>query len=200
MNRIVSKSNLLTIKWPKFQPIESWFNQIKAQSYKQKFDENGYTIIPDIIPPECLPIYQKCYSILMKNEINCKKHRHDLGAHNSQTQTGTDNTGQIMWPSLYFTNIHDGPLHQRSLALNKLFSGDDMVFDFDHLIFKEGQTKTETPWHQDEAYWPTMEDKRATSCWVAMDDTTVENGCIWFIPKSHLKILPHRPVAEGKHI
>ena len=46
---------------------------------------------------------------------------------------------------------------------------------------------TTTPWHQDEAYWPTMPDKRALSFWIAIDDATKENGCMWYAPKSHLQ-------------
>jgi ectoine hydroxylase-related dioxygenase (phytanoyl-CoA dioxygenase family) len=65
--------------------------------------------------------------------------------------------------------------------------------DFDMLINKAPFTDTPTPWHQDAAYWIDMPDKRAASCWLALDEATVENGCMWYIPASHLKpIRPHR--------
>ena len=55
-----------------------------------------------------------------------------------------------------------------------------------------------TPWHQDCAYWIDMPDKRAVSCWVALDDVDVDNGCMWFVPTSHLlPIRPHRPAGKG---
>ncbi|MNY42738.1 Phytanoyl-CoA dioxygenase (PhyH) [compost metagenome] len=38
-----------------------------------------------------------------------------------------------------------------------------------------------------------MPDKRATSCWLALDEATVDNGCMWFVPGSNLKeVRPHR--------
>lgn len=39
-------------------------------------------------------------------------------------------------------------------------------------------------WHQDEIYIPTR-DRSLIGAWVALDDATVENGCLWVIPGSH---------------
>ncbi|WP_208073799.1 phytanoyl-CoA dioxygenase family protein [Bradyrhizobium barranii] len=39
-------------------------------------------------------------------------------------------------------------------------------------------------WHQDESYVPTR-DKSLTSIWVALEDATLENGCLWVVPGSH---------------
>jgi len=41
-----------------------------------------------------------------------------------------------------------------------------------------------TSWHLDTPYW-SFSDKRAISIWVALDDVTLENGCLFFIPGSH---------------
>lgn len=39
-------------------------------------------------------------------------------------------------------------------------------------------------WHQDEIYIPTR-DRSLIGAWIALDDATVENGCLWVIPRSH---------------
>jgi phytanoyl-CoA hydroxylase len=45
-------------------------------------------------------------------------------------------------------------------------------------------------YHQDERYIPT-EDRSLTGAWIALDDATVENGCLWAVPGSHRgEILP----------
>ncbi|MFD1141134.1 phytanoyl-CoA dioxygenase family protein [Larkinella insperata] len=41
-----------------------------------------------------------------------------------------------------------------------------------------------TSWHLDTPYW-SFTDRRALSIWVALDDATLENGCLFFIPGSH---------------
>ena len=41
-----------------------------------------------------------------------------------------------------------------------------------------------TAWHLDAPYW-SFEDRRALTVWVALDDATVENGCLWYLPGTH---------------
>jgi phytanoyl-CoA hydroxylase len=39
-------------------------------------------------------------------------------------------------------------------------------------------------WHQDEIYIPTR-DRSLCGAWIAMDDATIESGCLWVVPGSH---------------
>ncbi len=39
-------------------------------------------------------------------------------------------------------------------------------------------------WHQDETFIPTR-DRSMTGVWIALDEATVDNGCLWVIPGSH---------------
>jgi ectoine hydroxylase-related dioxygenase (phytanoyl-CoA dioxygenase family) len=41
-----------------------------------------------------------------------------------------------------------------------------------------------TAWHLDNPYW-SFSSRDAISIWVALDDATLENGCLYFIPGSH---------------
>ena len=43
-----------------------------------------------------------------------------------------------------------------------------------------------TSWHLDTPFW-SFSDRRALSIWVALDDATLENGCLYFIPGSYHK-------------
>lgn len=72
-----------------------------------------------------------------------------------------------------------------------------MELDFDMLINKAPHTNTITPWHQDAAYWIETPDKRAVSCWIALDDVNENNGCMWFIPKRDEIIKPHSLYLKG---
>lgn len=40
------------------------------------------------------------------------------------------------------------------------------------------------PYHQDSAYF-TIEPLELVTCWTALDDVTIGNGCMWVIPGSH---------------
>ena len=39
-------------------------------------------------------------------------------------------------------------------------------------------------WHQDERFIPTR-DRSLLGAWIAIDDATVDNGCLWVVPGSH---------------
>jgi phytanoyl-CoA hydroxylase len=51
------------------------------------------------------------------------------------------------------------------------------------MMFIKASGKPGQAWHQDEVYIPTR-DRSLTGGWIAMDDATVENGCLWVIPGS----------------
>ena len=52
------------------------------------------------------------------------------------------------------------------------------------MLFIKAAGKPGQAWHQDEDYIPTR-DRSLTAAWMALDDATVENGCLQVIPGSH---------------
>jgi ectoine hydroxylase-related dioxygenase (phytanoyl-CoA dioxygenase family) len=52
------------------------------------------------------------------------------------------------------------------------------------MLFVKATGKPGQAWHQDEDFIPTR-DRSLTGAWIAMDDATVENGCLWVIPGAH---------------
>ena len=52
------------------------------------------------------------------------------------------------------------------------------------MLFIKASGKPGQAWHQDEDFIPTR-DRSLTGGWIALDDATVENGCLWVIPGSH---------------
>ncbi|QNL48205.1 phytanoyl-CoA dioxygenase family protein [Olivibacter sp. SDN3] len=55
-----------------------------------------------------------------------------------------------------------------------------------------------TSWHLDTPFW-SFSDRRALSIWVALDDATLENGCLFFIPGSHRETTFENP-GIGKNM
>lgn len=52
------------------------------------------------------------------------------------------------------------------------------------MLFIKASGKPGQAWHQDEDFIPTR-DRSLTGGWIALDDATTENGCLWVIPGSH---------------
>jgi phytanoyl-CoA hydroxylase len=55
-----------------------------------------------------------------------------------------------------------------------------------------------TSWHLDTPFW-SFSDRRALSIWVALDDATLENGCLYFIPGSYHTTIFENP-GIGKNM
>jgi len=54
----------------------------------------------------------------------------------------------------------------------------------DQIQYKPPVTGGPTHWHQDHPLWPLIQPADLVSAWVALDDATVENGCMWMVPGS----------------
>jgi ectoine hydroxylase-related dioxygenase (phytanoyl-CoA dioxygenase family) len=52
------------------------------------------------------------------------------------------------------------------------------------MLFIKAAGKPGQAWHQDEFYIPTR-DRSLCGGWIAIDDATTENGCLWVLPGSH---------------
>lgn len=52
-------------------------------------------------------------------------------------------------------------------------------------------------WHQDYSYWTRTGPIQHLTCWTGLDDANVENGCLYYVPKSHRWGLLDKPDLAG---
>ena len=62
--------------------------------------------------------------------------------------------------------------------------GDDVVAWGSHFFCKMPGDGKRVSWHQDSSYWP-LTPSMAVTAWLAIDDASVENACMRYIPGSH---------------
>jgi hypothetical protein len=58
-------------------------------------------------------------------------------------------------------------------------------FWHDQLFCKPAHHGGVVAWHQDYSYWTRTEPLAHLTCWMALDDSTLENGCVHYVPGSH---------------
>lgn len=81
------------------------------------------------------------------------------------------------------------PVFQR---LTRELIGPDVRLYWDQLVYKKPGTADEFPWHQDNGY-TFVRPQQYLTCWVALTDATVANGCPWIVPGAHTQgTLEHR--------
>lgn len=74
----------------------------------------------------------------------------------------------------------DGPL----VDVAEQIIGPNLKAATSQLTFKTRGNRMVFPWHQDNGYGE-LEPYNALSCLTALDDTSLENGCLWVIPGSN---------------
>lgn len=69
---------------------------------------------------------------------------------------------------------------------------------WDQAVYKKPGNPEEFPWHQDNGY-TYVEPQQYLTCWIALTDATVKNGCPWVVPGLHrLGTLPTKqPHSAG---
>jgi len=72
--------------------------------------------------------------------------------------------------------------------------GPDIKLFRDALMMKPPRHGSAKPYHQDSAYWQ-IDPPDLVSVWIALDDATLENGCMRVIPGSH-----QSGVMEHQHL
>lgn len=80
--------------------------------------------------------------------------------------------------------VYDLLTHRRIVAYVKDLLGENIIGWGSHFFCKMPGDGKRVSWHQDASYWPFSE-SRAVTVWLAIDDATVENACMRFIPGSH---------------
>jgi len=159
-----------------------------TQEQIQYFKTNGFIVIEDFLSPEEL---EKWRSAVMQ----AVKERKGLKMPGKDVQVGKDDG--INEDSEYFSKVFDQLLNLwqtndqvKEIMLDErigkmaaqLSGAEGIRIWHDQALFKRPWANP-TSWHLDTPFW-SFTDRRALSIWVALDDATLENGCLYFIPGS----------------
>jgi ectoine hydroxylase-related dioxygenase (phytanoyl-CoA dioxygenase family) len=71
-----------------------------------------------------------------------------------------------------------------TVAASQLLGG-AVRFWHDQLFCKPARHGGVVAWHQDYSYWTRTTPLAHLTCWIGLDDSTRENGCVHYVPGSH---------------
>jgi len=93
---------------------------------------------------------------------------------------------------------HDVLWNPRFLVAASQLLGDKAVrFWHDQLFYKPPKKGGVVAWHQDYSYWTRTKPMEHLTCWCGLDDSTLENGCVQYVPGSHRWGLLDKPELAG---
>jgi hypothetical protein len=82
---------------------------------------------------------------------------------------------------------------------SQLFGG-AVRFWHDQLFCKPAHHGGVVAWHQDYSYWTRTAPMAHLTCWIGLDDSDAENGCLQYVPGSHRwDLLPITGLAGDMH-
>jgi ectoine hydroxylase-related dioxygenase (phytanoyl-CoA dioxygenase family) len=114
----------------------------------------------------------------------------------------SDNPDTILFHALGAWRIsngfHDVLWNPRFLvAASQLLSDNPVRFWHDQLFCKPAKQGGVVAWHQDYSYWTRTKPIAHLTCWCSLDDSTIENGCLQYVPGSHKWGLLDKPALAG---
>jgi ectoine hydroxylase-related dioxygenase (phytanoyl-CoA dioxygenase family) len=166
------------------------------------FRREGYLAIDSLTTPEDVAFLRESYDRIFEQRAG-----RDEG--NQFDLAGTDEEGkaanlpQILNPAKYAPEMNQSLLLANATQLVRDLFGPEAKCSFAHAIFKPPHTGAETPWHQDAAYWNEWKDYPDTvSIWVPLQEATLHNGCMQFVPRSHsaMEIWRHQSINNDPRI
>lgn len=145
------------------------------------YRENGFVAVPDFLAPDELAAWREA----VHEAVGA---RGDYKTPGKDWKSGDDYYDHVFVQRLNLWQDH-GKVRRLMLdwRIGKLACDlegiDGLRVWHDQALFKAPWANP-TSWHLDTPYW-SFSHRNAVSIWIALDDATLENGCMWFIPGSH---------------
>ncbi|MFZ9683481.1 MAG: phytanoyl-CoA dioxygenase family protein, partial [Cephaloticoccus sp.] len=160
------------------------------------YQEQGYLAIDAIMPAEEIAVVKAIYDRLFTPEAGSDADLYDLNG--AREKGKTTSIPQILNPAKYAPELLATQMVANLKSIMQQLHGAETKMMGDHAINKPPHNAAATPWHQDEAYWNPAKEYSSLSIWIPLQPATKENGCMHFVPGSHLsEIVPHRPIGDN---
>jgi ectoine hydroxylase-related dioxygenase (phytanoyl-CoA dioxygenase family) len=161
-----------------------------------QFRRDGYIVIGPLLSPKQIDLVKEKTRALASGEIPTSgaelltEPEFLNGKRNPKSQY--ERTCQIIGVSRAIPELEDYITNPSLLDLLENILGRPLYFNHDHAFLKHPNGGLGAPLHQDHSYWcDKYKPSPIVSCWVALDNATIDNGCLRVWPGSHLKgVLP----------
>lgn len=181
---LANHHNLIGELFPSLSPLEAWDRYHLSPEQIDFFEENGYLS-----------------HIQMLDEEQINRLRSDLEAISDSSHPGHElfyefnsnesgDPDRVLFHSLGHWRItqgfHDVLWNPRFVvAASQLLGHKTVRFWHDQLFSKPAHHGGVVAWHQDYSYWTRTQPMQHLTCWTGLDDSSTENGCLYYIPGSH---------------
>lgn len=174
-------------------------NTSLSQAQIEQYQQDGFIVMEDFLTAEELEHWRRAVGEAVSSRGSTK-----LAGHEKDAKW---QSGDAYYDRVFVQRIN---LWQDSPAVRKLMLDprlgkmaaelagvDGIRIWHDQALIKQAWGNP-TGWHLDNPYW-SFYSRQAISIWVALDDVTYDNGCLYFVPGTH-KTASFDNVGIGQNI
>ncbi len=163
----------------------------------EHYHEHGYIIVRDLFSlqetsemlAECESIHRGDFGELFADAAQVEPEFAEAAKKNPELARLARKFSAVVERSVIFRKCL---LKDKLLSILRDILGPDILLFRDILMMKPARVGSKMPWHQDSNYWP-IQPASLCSIWTALDEATIENGCMRVIPGSHkLDLIPSK--------
>lgn len=171
-------------------------NQL-TEDQVRSYQQNGFVIIEDFLSSDELKEWREAVKEAVHERHGRKFPDQDIKTgENDGINEDADYYGKVFDQliNLWQTNerMKKIMLDERIGQMASQLSGQDGIRIWHDQTLTKQPWANPTAWHLDTPFW-SFDHREALSIWVALDDATLENGCLFFIPGSHKKTTFENP-------
>ena len=155
----------------------------------QFYQTNGFIVIEDFLSPEELERWRVTVMAAVTERAGIKIPGKDIKTGEADgINEDADYFGKVFDQllNLWQTNeeVKELMMDQQIGRMAAELAGVEGIRIFHDQALIKRPWANPTAWHLDTPFW-SFSDRNAISIWVALDDATLQNGCLFFIPGSH---------------
>lgn len=171
-----------------------------TQQEVDRFHEDGFLSISNITTVEEIGRLREIFDDLFTNRAGWDKG--DLFDFSGIDTPGVaPSVPQLLEPSRYAPALKKINFRANAQAIARQLLGPTAEQVFEHAIVKPPGTGGETPWHQDEAFYPKFTNYRSITLWLPLQPVDTVNGCLDFIAGSNKgPLLPHQSINNDPRV
>jgi ectoine hydroxylase-related dioxygenase (phytanoyl-CoA dioxygenase family) len=184
------------------QPLTEIFSSAGADDFLLSgeqinfFHENGYLAGIKTLDETQIAVLRGALDELMKPAQAANPHFYEYHTNESAEKD------KILFHALGAWRVseafHDSLWNLRYLVPAAQLLGGAVRFWHDQIFVKPARDGGVVAWHQDYSYWTRTAPVNHLTCWIGLDDSTRENGCVHYVPRSHRwNLLPRKNLANN---
>jgi len=158
----------------------------------REYDEQGYTLLDNV--------FTRHEMDELAAAIEAYQRRHEESIRARGGTEGISRADEITFTAFLAEQdeaIRAFVTRPEFVAITTQILGPDVDLYWNQSVYKGPDGTAQFPWHQDDGYTP-VEPSPYLTLWLALNDATLENGCISVIPGSHKGgLAPHEGTPIG---